>query len=578
MPTSNDRSWESHHWRLSHPGGQHGEPVTVAGPPEWLSDALPVAVLVATTVLCGLLMTRPLVGDLPRMAGRVAVIAAIVATGGGLLALAVGDDRMSVPVMARLVLTTVAPVLLQRRPAALCGGVVLAAAVGMHGSGMTELVTGLAHVAAASMWLGATVLVATAATEDRAGLVRRLTPWAIGAGFVVAGTGMLRAWLTDVDLETPAGRLVLVKAVILVTVAVIGIAVRRRPTGWLPRFEAAGLAVAVAAGGVLVVTAAQPRPTPGVPLLRTVTVGQTHVPLLVVPHRPGPNLVHTTTRGVSVGVEGERLTPTVPRDGADGTWAVVNLPAGQGQLLVSAGDARAAVDIDTGHEASSVGLNGPDGPECASAALGTLLAGATEPLTRCPSDRLAGADADALRALVGFLAERGTPEMALLGDDSPRSVAVAEVVRAEADRRQLAVTTVSRPDAPLLVVSGWSGAATTLRDAAAGRIPTGGTYLAPWLLAAPVLAAGSGVTLPVGFDPYTAAPLRYASAVGGAFPGHAPTATGYTAWRVDAEPEPVRLYAAVRVDLMPSMSGHGGHTGHGWLPGGRLTAVTGPLR
>jgi hypothetical protein len=578
MPTSDDRLWEGHRRWLSHPGGHHGEPVAVAGPPEWLSATLPVVVLVATTVLCGLLLVRPLTGDLSRTARRVVVVASVVATGGGLLVLAVGADRMSVPVLVRLAVTTVAPILLQRRPAALCGGVVLAAAVGMHGSGVTEVLAGLAHVVAASSWLGAAVLVATATAEDRAALVRRLAPWAIGAGLVVAGTGVVRAWSTHVDLATTAGRLVLVKAGVLVAVAVIGVAVHRRPAGRLARFEAAGLAVAVAAGGVLVATAAQPPPVPGAPLLRTVAVGQSSVPLLVVPHRPGPNLVHTTTPGVSVGVDGERMTPAVPRDGADGTWAVVDLPAGRSRLWVGAGDARAAVDLDTGHGESGVDLRGPDGPECASAALGALLAGGTEPLTRCPSDQLAGTDADALRALVGFLAGRGVPEVALIGDDSPRSTAVTEVVRAEAGRHRLAVTTASRPDAPLLVVSGWSAAATALRDTAAGRIPTGGTYLAPWLLAAPVLASGSGVTLPVGFDPYDGAPLRYASAVSGAFPGQAPTAAGYTAWRAGVGREPVRLYAAVRVDVMPGMSGHSGHSGHGWLPGGRLTAVTGPLR
>jgi hypothetical protein len=575
----------------AHPGGQHvaptpGNPSALLG---LLVTSLSVVVAVATALLCGLLLSRALVGAPVVGVRRLVLAASFAAVGGELVLLVAGAHPATTLVWVRLVLTVAAPALLPHRYAAVGAGAVLAAAVGVRGPDPAEWAAGIAQGVAAAVWLGAATLVATATAADRPGLVRRLAPWAAGSGIAVVGTGLLRLSPEDLPLGAPAGRLVPAEAVVLVVLVVLvaiaaGVVLhrraRRRPEARPTRVEVAGLAVAVAFGGVLAATVPTPAPAPppsGVPLLRSVSVGPTSVPLLVVPHRPGPNLVHTTVPGVSVGVDAQRLTPTAARDGAPGAWALVTLPEGRGRLWVGAGGSLAAVDIDTGHHRKAADLTGPDGPECAGAALGGLLAGRANPLTRCPADGLTSADGTALRTLVGFLAGREVSGLAVLGDGSPRASAAAAVVRAEARRHGLAVTGTARAATALVVVSGWSRTTAVLRDPSTSRVPVAGTYLAPWSLAAPVLDAGSGVLLPLRWDPYGEVPLRYASLVGTVFPGQVPTAAGYAAWRAEPARGPVKLYAAARISIMSHHAGHDGHGGQGWLPGGRLTAVTGPL-
>lgn len=599
MPTSNDRVREGRVPRPSrravwlavllplltaspaaaHPGGQHvdttgGEPSALPG---LLMTSLSVVAAVATALLCGLLLSRPLVGAAASRVRRVALVASVVAVLGELVVLAAGAHPATTLVVVRLVLTAAAPALSRHRHVALGAGVALAVAAGARGPGPAEWAVGVTQWVAASVWLGA---VALAATADRPGLVRRLAPWAVGSGIAAVGAGLLQ--VSSTGLRTPVGSLVLVEAAILLVIVVVGVTVhrgaRRRPGPRPTRVEVAGLAVAVVFGVVLAAPVPAPAPaTSGVPLLRTVPVGQKAVPLLVVPHRPGLNLVHTTVPGVSVGVDAERLTPTAARDGAPGAWALVDLPEGRSRLWVGAEGSLASVDIDTGHDRKAADVAGPDGPECASAALGGLLAGRAEPLTECPADRLNGADDTALRALVAFVAGREVPEVTIVGDDSPRAAAAAALVRAEAGRHGLAVADTAHAGAPLVVVAGWARSTAVLRDPSTSGVPVVGTYLAPWSLAAPVLDAGSGVLLPLRSDPYDVAPLRYASLVGAVFPGQVPTAAGYAAWRAEPERGPVTLYAAARITVMPGHSGHGAHRAHGWLPGGRLTAVTGPL-
>jgi hypothetical protein len=245
--------------------------------------------------------------------------------------------------------------------------------------------------------------------------------------------------------------------------------------------------------------------------------------------------------------------------------------------VVAAGDAGVAAV-----EPVPATFAGPDGAECTSAAIGAALAGSARAPSGCPADALAPADAASLRALVTFLAGRGVGTLAVAADASARSAAAAAVVRDAATGIRLTTAEVSTSDGALIVVSGWPAATATLADLARRSTVTypAGTYLAPWLLAAPVLRAAAGAALPLRFDPRDDAAVRYEAALATRFPGEPPTASGYRAWlaaRGTAESTTVRLYAASLVSFLPKeFAAHHAHHG-GWLPGGTIVPVTGPL-
>ncbi|GAA4553024.1 hypothetical protein [Pseudonocardia xishanensis] len=397
--------------------------------------------------------------------------------------------------------------------------------------------------------------------------------------------------------------------------------------------------VGVAATGVLAALPPPgPAPVPGQPLLRTVASGGETLAVLVAPMRPGPNLVHVSgtypAQGAAVSAAAPAAhhpttptatatatatvaagdTPPVPitaRDGAGGGWAVVDLPAGTGVLTVSVGTGSATVPVDTGsadatpvlatpadtggaaaaRPRAAVGttLAGADGPECASALLGDLAGQraattATE-VTGCPSDALSAADADALRATVRSITERGVDTIRLVSDDSPRSVAAAELVRETVPDAE--ITDRVGQDSALLVVSGWAPARRTLDDASARALETpthlGGTYLAPWLLTPGVVTATASSVLPLTFDPQDTPPRRYAGAVAASFPGETPSTAGYLAWARHGGVRPAErptLFGAAPVDVPMTSTGEH-HTGvpnpASWFPGGTVVPVSAPL-
>jgi hypothetical protein len=201
------------------------------------------------------------------------------------------------------------------------------------------------------------------------------------------------------------------------------------------------------------------------------------------------------------------------------------------------------------------------------------------PLRSCPADRLSASDAAALRTVVRFVARRGVRAIGLVGDSSPRGAQAAAVVRAAAEQEHLAVAAPGTARDPLIIVSGWAAADPVIRGVSTGRVAAQGTYLAPWLLNAPLLVPPAGQLLPLRFNPGTAHALGYVVALNARFPGEPATAAGYAGWaeasRLDAAP--LRLYAASQV-FVPGMSGHEGHTTAGrWLPDGTVTPITGPL-
>ncbi|WP_139982044.1 hypothetical protein [Nocardioides litoris] len=357
---------------------------------------------------------------------------------------------------------------------------------------------------------------------------------------------------------------------------------------------------------------------PGVPSVQRLRHDDVDFTVTVAPARPGPNLVRIdvsavgdahgehgehsehSTESFQVGTPGSAaLTTATPRPGADGVWAVVDLPEGSGTVLVSHGpDHRVPFAVETGFadDARAAGgpapqdWQGPDGPECLTAATTAVLAGGEVP-TACPSARLADHDADALRETVAWLAGRGVEELTLQGDGSPRSRAATDLVRGEADRLGVRLAPADAPASStqgvrnaLLVVGGWSEAADDL--AAVSRLPlrqqpirSDGTWLAPWLLTPGVVDSTSGAVLPLDFDIRDGAAQEYSQTLATFFPGQAPTASGYQAWRTarGGEPSPHTLYAASRAAYMPDTPGHAAHsTQVSWFPGGTVTPV-GPL-
>ncbi|MEU3610444.1 hypothetical protein AB0E83_34160 [Streptomyces sp. NPDC035033] len=361
-------------------------------------------------------------------------------------------------------------------------------------------------------------------------------------------------------------------------------------------------------------TAARPDLPSGTPVLTSLTVGGKPVPVLVVPGRPGTNLVATSAADGAAGPAADRLTRGRPRPGSTLTWALVDLPPGRSTLWVSAGGATAGLPVDTstptagrGAPTPSATVSGPDGPECAHHALGRALAadtdtgradaeaGAhhaghpapaaplpTEPLTTCPADALAPADAAALRTTVDHLADRGHRALALTADSSPRGRAAAAEIRAAAARAGLTVTAPGARSLPLVVATGWAGADSAVRAVASGRTRAEGTYLAPWLLTAPLLTPSAGQILPLRYAPRAPEAEGYLARLGARLPGETPTGAAYTAWRAarGTAAGPVRLYAAATVYVPGSGGGTGAHhgtTGPDWLPSGMIVPVAGPF-
>ncbi|GEC28467.1 hypothetical protein C8E95_5776 [Pseudonocardia autotrophica] len=402
---------------------------------------------------------------------------------------------------------------------------------------------------------------------------------------------------------------------------------RARAAALRERTRTVAAAAAVLGVAAAALPAALPVPAaaaePGRLLARGIDLGSGALTLVVTPMRPGPNLVQLTGPGLVVpdttgpdpapvtaaepmpghgsgpaggtgfGVRvADREVPVTARPGAPGGWALVDLPAGTRSLDVLAGGISRTVPVDVGSDrVSPAGATGADGPECASAVLGALVAAgpAAGTVGACPAESLRPADERALRDTVRSLAVRGAPGIALAADASPRSRAAAEAVRAEAAAAGLPLLPQGGADGALLVVSGWQDAARAVREIAlaAHDTPTalGGTYLAPWLLTGGVLGAAQSAVVPLPFGPQEPLPQRYVRALAATAPGSAPSTSGLLAWadaggqRVE---EPFGLYGAAPVTVPmsiepPGETGHhGGPNTAAWFPGGAVVHI-GPL-
>ncbi|MFF0076052.1 hypothetical protein [Streptomyces sp. NPDC005494] len=326
-------------------------------------------------------------------------------------------------------------------------------------------------------------------------------------------------------------------------------------------------------------------PTTGTPVQAVFQAGGEAVTVTVVPNRPGTNLVSVATPKASAGTDRDHLVAGERRPGSTRTWVTVELAPGRSSLWVEAGGVVGEVKLDTGRgEAESrTGLAGPDGPECASAVVGAAAASAGQLPATCPADRLSGQDASALGSTVRHLRERGEKTLALAEDTSPRGAQAGTVVRSEAAKAGLRVVGPEEGRHPLVIVSGWSGADTTIRRVTEGTIAARGTYLAPWLLTAPALKPAAGQLIALRYSPRDPMPMRYVTALAGRYPGEQPTAAGYEEWQRalgGVRQAPAQLYAAA-VAYLPGSgaggTGHHGAAGTNWLPDGMITPVTGPL-
>lgn len=542
--------------------------------------ALTVLVQAGTALAAGAALLRPFDRADPR-AGRVAARSGAAIAGPALLVL---PSAGALPVAVGLVLAAAVlalPATLARPRLALVAGSTVAGAVGgglIPAGDPVHVALGMTQELAAALWLGA--LLRSSAPGARyakrlsvAGAAVLTLTWCgelvLDRALLTRGTGVLAALVVAASVLTVAG------------LALRASARSGRPAAtWLP---AAGVAGLVALTALVDISAGRAAPAPGtgVPVLASVRVAGRPVPVLVVPGRPGWNLVHLGPGATSFGADPAHAVTGTIRPGTGHIWAEVRLPAGRSRWWVGDGAQGGWLTLDAGTGRPGADLRGADGPECASQALGRLLTGSAAPVLFCPADRLDPADADALRAAVRFVATRGATAVGLVADSSPRSTTAAAVVRDEA--AHLRVRIAPAPDGnPLLVVAGWAAAYRVLTDVASGRVRAQGAYLAPWLLNGPLLSEPAGQLIPLRFDPRGPATLEYLAALGAHFPGEPPSSAGYTGWR-GSRPEtaPVRLYAASRVFVPgdPASGAHDHHTAGGaanWLPHGTVIPVSEP--
>lgn len=585
-------------------GGHGGHGVSVAAAGEgWVAVVLRCVVLTASAVVAGVALLRPLSGPPGARTGRVVLSAAVIAAGG--LALSVPTlGTAAVWALGQATLTLLAAAVAPRVIPAVGAGVLLVTVLGWEAvidrTG-SALLLGWAHTVSASVWLAAAVLVVAGEPGTRRALLRRHIPVAVAAGLLVVGTGVVRAWQVQlrpdaISAGSPFGQVVVIKTVLFVAAVVFAVLAYRRLTGsahvpahrrfperpleLLGRAGVTVLAVALLTGASL---AALDPPVAageaGQPVVRTVAVGARSVPVVVAPHRPGPNLVYVGALGYRVGTDPEHLVDATVRRGASGGWAVIDLPAGRSQLWIGNDEHRVPLRLDAAGPANPLGaLTGPDGPECLTAVVGGRTDDALP--VRCPADVLADSDAATLRTLVGFLGGRGRSVHPVV-DGSPRSMAALAEVHKAAAERGVRVDEAAEPASAVLLLGGWEQADKLLVEHAGGAAAPSGIYLAPWLATAPLLRYSTGAITALRFDPRGELAQRYLAALRArAVPALASPA-GLAGWLGGAAVHPgseaTRLYASARIAYLPAEFGHAHGERDGWISGGTLTPVTAPL-
>ncbi|HWD03595.1 MAG TPA: hypothetical protein VG674_14195 [Amycolatopsis sp.] len=565
----------------------HHDPATGSSAVDVLALLLRLALLLSTAFLAGGGLLRPLAGEPTRRTKL--VLSGLGGLSAGLAVVSEFAVDVNVVALAVHVVLAVAVPLLLRRPragrwasAALLALVVLETSLGAGG---VEFALDSVFVAGAAVWFGFALFGPVTTSAVRPGPLAV----ALGALFVVAGA--VRFGLSGLGFDRRLGTTLfglVVVAVVVLPLVVSGLAAVLRARAY--RLGAVGVAAAFLAWTALgALPVPPPLPVPGVPLL----ADEAGFPVLVSPQRPGRNVVHFPASAgddLSAGVRGGRVTKAVARPGAEGTWADVDLPPGRSDLEIHRGGTTTVVEVDAG-TAPGPAITGADAPECASAALGGLVAGRADVLTACPADALSPEDGGALVKLVEFLAGRKPSAITLVEDDSPRGSAAAKLVRATAARTGLVVRPDAGPATALVVVSGWAAGYTAMTRAAELQRsePTHqyGLYLAPWLLNGPIVNAVASASLPLRFDPREATAVGYAVAVGDRFGGESPTVGGFRSWLgADRPAGDVQIFAAAQVNAMPMYPTEPHATGMvmdrdyagQWVPDGTIVPITSVLR
>ncbi|GAB3137243.1 hypothetical protein GCM10027258_12460 [Amycolatopsis stemonae] len=544
-----------------------------------LALALRLALLLSTAFLAG--------GGLLRPPGRRPVTLYVLGGVSALLAV-VSSFAVDINVVAlaiHVVLAVAVPLLPRfTRWTSLALLVLVVLETSSGGTGV-EFAVDTVFVAGAAVWFGFALFGPVTTSAIRPG------PLALTLGGLLVLAGAVRFGISGLGFDRRLYTTLFGLAVVAVMVLPVGVSVLAGVVnGRAYRFGVAGVALGFLAWSALgAIPVPPPLPVPGVPLLADAP----GFPVLVSPQRPGHNLVHfppSAGDDLSAGVRGGLITKAIARPGAEGTWADVDLPPGRSDLEIRRGDAKTVVEVDAG-TAPGPSITDADAPECASAALGSLVAGRSDVLTACPSDALGPEDSGALVKLVEFLAGRKPAGITLVEDDSPRGVAAAKLVRETAARTGLAVRPDAGPDTALVVVSGWAAGYTAMtRAAELQRLqPTHqyGLYLAPWLLNGPIVNAVASASLPLRFDPREATAVGYAVAVGDRFGGESPTVGGFRNWLgADRPAADVQIFAAAQVNAMPMYPTEPHATGMvmdrdyagQWVPDGTIVPITSVLR
>ncbi|MFD9895726.1 hypothetical protein ACFWY9_40815 [Amycolatopsis sp. NPDC059027] len=582
----------------------HVVPATGSSGVDIAALLLRLVLLLSTAFLAGTGVLRPLVDKLPRrlliavgLLGGVSAVAAVVS--------AFVVDLNVYALAVHLVLAAVIPVLIRWPSAgrwasiALIVLVVLETSLGRSG---VDFAVDTVYVVGAALWFGVTVLSAGVPADRWRGTAFRLGPLALTIGGLLAVAGAVQLVQSGLGFdrrlyETLFGVALLAIVLLPIVVAVLaGVLLGGNDSSRVYRFGAVGVAVGFLAWSALAAIPQPPAlPVPGVPLIADAVAGGARIPVLLSPQRPGRNLVHFPASAgddLSAGVPGGLITKAAARPGAEGSWAEVELPPGRSELVVSKGTAETRVDVDAG-DAAGPSIADADAPECASAALGGVIAGRRDVLASCPADVLSSEDSGSLVKLVEFLAGRKPSAITLVGDESPRGVAAAKLVRDTAARTGLAVREDPGADTALVVVSGWAGGYTAMSRAAESQRlkPTHqyGLYLAPWLLNGPIVNSVASSSLPLRFDPRDQLAVGYAVAVGNSFGGESPTLGGFRSWLGDqwrSANGDVQIFAAAQVNAMPmypnephaiGMVMNRDYAGQ-WVPDGTIVPISAVLR
>jgi hypothetical protein len=335
-----------------------------------------------------------------------------------------------------------------------------------------------------------------AAMIDR---TRRYALWVFWPAALIAAARFAQAWLDDSAILMHTG-----VVFALVAVSWYAVARPRRRGVLVSRVGAWVLAVGLVGSVAQAMVSAPGASTPGLATTARVSLDDGQVNVVVVPNLPGWNLVHVDS-GVSVGTDPAALKRSKG-------WMAVRLPAGRAELWVGNGRDTGSFVTNTGTTgAAPSGLSRPDGPECAEALLGRMLATGALSDATCPADVLTPTDAAELTVTVEQLALSGATTVAVVADESPRGQAAADTVRTTAAGLGLSVVDPDQHAAPLVVVSGWSAAAPLTVSARRA-------VMAPWLL-----------------DDVSSF-QRYEKAHRAAYPTLSPSMAGFQGWLAGSAP------------------------------------------